>query len=184
MKKLLAKKAILLSGSLGLAIMLTSMSLGNAAYAGQLSTNGASITWDESRIYYPTGCSSIAIGYSLDSTVLIADVSIINAFGDEVGSTLLMGEGTSGSSGLQVCNFDVKPTGAPFQIVLEVQQSYVSGDGSSSIVEMPFSFLTRNSSAPVSSRTFVCVKKSNFKIKKAPASRFCNSGWVLRSFKN
>lgn len=184
MKKLLSEKRTLYFVSIGLTFLLASLSFGSAAHAGQLATNGASISWDDSRIYYPSGCSSISLSYTLDPSVLIADVRIVNAFGDEVGSSLLMGEGTSGSAGLQVCNFDVKPTGAPFQIVLEVQQSHVSGDGSSSIVEAPFTFLTRNSGTTGVARTYVCVKKGNFKVKKAPASRFCNSGWVLRSFKN
>lgn len=193
--------SLLLSG----VVVLSMVSVGVSAHASQLSTNGASISWDASNIYYPSGCGSILLNHSVASSVLMADISIVNRFGDNVGSTLIFGEGISGTKTLQVCQSDATPSGAPFQIVLEVQQSYVSGDGSSSVVSSPFAFQSRTSAPPATvtiprptvttppaavttppasstTRTFVCVSRNSLKVTRAPLSLVCKKGRVLRSF--
>jgi hypothetical protein len=194
------------SSAISVTVVLTMVSLGVAANAAQLSTNGASISWDESTVFYPSGCGAVRINHSVASSVLMAEVSIFNKFGDNVGSTIIFGEGIPGSQNLQVCSFDAAPSGAPFRLELEVQQSYVSGDGSSSIVSSPFTFQSRTSSTPVvttppspvvttppsptattppsasSTRTFVCVNRKSLRVTRAPSSLVCKKGTVLRSF--
>jgi hypothetical protein len=173
-----------------------------SAQAGELSTNGATVSWDDATFYYPSGCSQFRLNYSLAPSVLIVDIAVTNKFGDNVGSTLILGSGTQGSKTLQICRSSATPQLAPFTMSMEVQQSHSSGDGSTSVVSSPLVFLSRDgavtptptptptaTSAPIASPTptqtkiFVCVNKKNFSVKRAPSSKKCSKGWVLKSFK-
>ena len=112
------------------------------ARAGELSVLGASISWDESKFYIPTGCSKYDFKYSAPSTMLIGKVVVLNAFGDSLGSTFL-GDG-SGTAALQVCAlYDFTSP----KVVLEVDLRSSAGGLKDSV------------SAPISFRCFAIISR-------------------------
>lgn len=163
-----------------LSVLVMSIAGGQAANAGQLSSNGATISWNDANFYYPTGCSSFTFNYTLESKVLLAEIKVTNKFGDNVGSTILTGTGTNGATNLQICSTYAKPELAPFELTFEVNQSHSVGNGSVSVVTAPLVFLSRTSA---SNGSKVCVNKKSFNLTRANASGKCSSGWVLRTLK-
>ena len=131
----------------GLLITTTSLFAVSVANAGQLSTSGASISWDDSTFYVPSGCTRYNFTYSATNKVLLANIKITNKFNDEVGSTTFFGPNT-GSVSVQVCaNNDLTGT----KVDLVVRGSSVNG-GTDGIVSTPITFLSR-SATPTASPT-------------------------------
>ena len=165
------------------------------AQAGQLSTNGASIQWDESNFYYPSGCSSFTFNYTLDNSVLFADITVTNKFGDKAASTSFSGEGTQGAKSLQICSTYAKPEFAPFLLSFEVQQSHSRGSGKADIVTAPLNFISRTatpikSQPPAASQLpdlsqglKVCVDKKTYSLIRANSAGNCSAGRLLRILK-
>lgn len=182
-------------------LVLSSMAVGTSANASQLSTNGGSISWDATKFFYPSGCSSFNFSYSIASTVNFASIRILNKFGDVVGSQGIYGSGTSGSTSMQICNSGVSPNLAPFEISLRVVQKISTGDGSESVVSAPLTFLSRTSSpAPVATTpppppsavpqgpgvnigAALCVNRRTLNVRLAPATLVCPRGTVLRALR-
>jgi hypothetical protein len=187
------------SGLLVVLLALSSMAIGTSANASELSTNGGTISWDTTKFFYPSGCSSFNFSYSIASSVNFASIRILNKFGDVVGSQGIYGSGTTGSTSMQICNTGVSPNQAPFEISLRVVQKISTGDGSESVVSSPLTFLSRNSSpAPIATTpppstvpqnsninigTALCVSKKTLNVKLAPATLVCPRGTVLRALK-
>jgi hypothetical protein len=187
------------SGLLVVLLALSSLAIGTSANASELSTNGGSISWDTTKFFYPSGCSSFNFSYSIASSVNFANIKILNKFGDVVGSKGIYGSGTTGSTSMQICNTGVSPKLAPFEITLRVAQKISTGDGSESVVSAPLTFLSRNSSpAPIATTppantqpqnsnvntgTALCVSKKTLNVKLAPATLVCPRGTVLRALR-
>jgi hypothetical protein len=176
------------------AIFATLLSI-QSAQAGQLSSNDASISWDESNFYYPSGCSSFTFNYNLANSVLFASIKVTNKFGDNAGSTSLSGTGTSGAKSLQICSTYAKPEFAPFLLSFEVQQSFSTGSGKADIVTAPLNFISR-SATPTKSQTpaasqspdlsqglKVCVDKKTYSLIRANSAGKCSAGQLLRILK-
>jgi hypothetical protein len=125
----------------GILITTTSLLAVSVANAGQLSTAGASISWDDSTFYMPSGCTRYNFSYTATNKVLLANIKITNKFNDEVGSTTFFGP-NSGSVSVQVCsNNDL--TGTKVDLVVRGSSTYGGTDG---IVSTPITFLSRSSS--------------------------------------
>ena len=195
------------SGLVVFLLVLSSMAIGTSANASQLSTNGGSISWDTTKFFYPSGCSSFNFSYSIASSVNFANIRVLNKFGDVVGSQGIYGSGTSGSTSMQICNSGVSPNLAPFEISLRVVQKISTGNGSESVVSAPLTFLSRNSSpapiattppAPIATTpppstvpqnpsisigAALCVNKRTLNVQLAPATLVCPRGTVLRALR-
>ena len=136
----------------GLLITTISLFAVTAANAGQLSTAGASISWDDSTFYEPSACTSYTFNYTASNKVLLADIKITNRFNDEIGSTTFFGP-NSGRASVQVCTGkDLSGT----KVVLNVKGSAVYG-GTDDIVSAPITFLSRGGSSTVSPAPTVAV---------------------------
>ena len=123
----------------GLLIAATSLFAASVANAGQLSTAGASISWDDSTFYEPSSCTSYLFTYTATNKVLFADIKITNKFNDEVGGTIFFGP-NSGKASVQVCT-GKDLSGA--KVVLKVTGSASYG-GTDDIVSTPITFLSRS----------------------------------------
>ena len=163
-----------------------------SAQAGQLSTNDASISWDESNFYYPSGSSTLTFNYNLANSVLFASIKVTNKFGDNVGSAFLNGTGTSGAKSLQLySNLGATPEFAPFLLSFEVQQR----SGKADIVTAPLNFISRsatptksqppaaNQSPDLSQGLKVCVDKKTYSLIRANSAGKCSAGRLLRILK-
>ena len=125
----------------GLLIAATSLFAVSIANAGQLSTAGASISWDDTTFYEPSSCTSYTFTYTATNKVLFADIKITNKFNDEIGGTIFFGP-NSGKASVQVCaGKDL--SGA--KVVLKVTGSASYG-GTDDIVSTPITFLSRSGS--------------------------------------
>jgi hypothetical protein len=128
----------------GILITTTSVFAVSTANAGQLSTSGASISWDDSTFYVPSGCTRYNFSYSATNKVLLASIKITNRFNDEVGSTTFFGPNT-GSVSVQVCsNNDL--SGTKVDLVVRGSSTYGGTDG---IVSAPITFLSRSATPTV-----------------------------------
>ena len=124
-----------------LLIASTSLFATSVANAGQLSTSGASISWDESTFYIPKDCTRYNFSYSATNKVNLANIKITNKFNDEIGSTIFFGP-NSGSVSVQVCdNNDF--TGTKVDLIVRGSVTYGGTDG---IVSTPITFLSRSGS--------------------------------------
>ena len=129
----------------GLLITTTSLFMVSVANAGQLSTAGASISWDDSTFYEPSSCTSYTFSYTATNKVLIGEIKITNRFNDEVGSMSFFGP-NSGKISVQVCTGkDLSGT----KVVLKVTGSASYG-GTDDIVSTPITFLSRSGSTTAS----------------------------------
>jgi len=74
-------------------VMITSSAfVVSTAQAGQLSSAaGASISWDDSTFYVPTGCTGHSFNYAASAQVLIGNIEITNMYNDKSGSTVFFG---------------------------------------------------------------------------------------------
>ena len=131
----------------GLLITTTSFFPVSIANAGELSTAGASISWDESTFYEPSlGCTSYNFSYSGSNKVSSALIQITNKFNDQLGTAYIFGPNT-GKISVQVCaGKDLTGT----KVFLKVTGSATYG-GTSDIVSTPITFLSRSSSPKASS---------------------------------
>ena len=163
------------------------------AYAGQLATGNATISWDASTFYYPSSCSSFTFSYTNGPQVNFGNIKVKNKYGDTLGAQ--MTSGAQGNAAMQICNMHATPSDAPFTVEFEVHQKYSGGgDGSTSVVSSPLVFLQRgsssaqspaanNSNAPVTGQLiYVCVNKKNFSVVRS-TGKSCASGWILKSFR-
>jgi len=130
----------------GLLIATTSLFAVSVANAGQLSTAGASISWDDTTFYEPSSCTSYTFTYTATNKVLFANIKITNKFNDEVGGTIFSGP-NSGKASVQVCT-GKDLSGA--KVVLKVTGSVIYG-GTDDIVSTPITFLSRSGSPTASS---------------------------------
>ena len=104
------------------------------ANAGQITATGATISWDDSSLYAPVGCSKFNFDVVIDKSIWQVTLSIKNKFGDIVaGSSSTYG---NGQISLQVCTGrDLTGT----VLVAEVVDQKVV----TSIYEKPITFLSR-----------------------------------------
>ena len=183
------KKIVVAIASLGL----MAGSVAGASYAtaapGSLTGVATSISWDDSNWYIPTGCSDYTFNYTSTPAAFLSEVTILNQFGDKLGSKSVgggYGEGGSGSVAVQVCSFRVgDDVGQEFPVVIQLEDKRSSsyGDGGSQILTGTAVFKTRRAPAPEAEpapaptptvgeavkekkkNTIVCVNKKTFEVK-------------------
>ncbi len=119
-----------------------------SAQAGQLASNGASISWDDSLLYLPTGCSYFYFDYSMGSAYMV-EVNFMNKYGENLGVGG-SGQGGTGQIKTQVCTF-VSFEGAR----IELQVTALKGGINSQIVSAPVNFLSRAGSSVAPSKTTI-----------------------------
>lgn len=112
--------------------------------------NRSIISIDMSRVFEPSrySCSQFTYSYRISADVLIMDLSLRNAYGDELGSDLQTTPGT-GSAKLQVCGG--QDFTGPLTLTVE---SIGAARAPTTISEFPFSFLKRQ--AAVKSKNITC----------------------------
>lgn len=107
------------------------------ANAGQITSTGATITWDDSSLYAPIACSKFNFDVVIDKSIWQVTLSIKNKFGDIVaGSSSTYG---NGQISLQVCTG--KDLSGTVLVAEIVDQKVVT-----SISEKPITFLSRSAS--------------------------------------
>lgn len=132
------RRGIAVLGVAAIALLAASPAL---ATPGSHSGPSASISWDDTSWYLPTGCSQYPIQYTVTAASLILRVTFLSAYGDDLGSASLgssYGQGASGTVTFQVCSFEVpQDSGADFPITIQLDdsQSSLYGDGSSNVFQ-------------------------------------------------
>lgn len=116
-----------------------------SASAGQLSTGGVSVTWDDATLIKPTGCSRIIFNFSADSTVNYGLLTFYSSTGVQIGQG--MTDPTNpGIATVQVC------TGSDFAgatLKLNVVKKYNYATGEVFAVSTPVTFLTGSTPAVI-----------------------------------
>ena len=162
-------------------LLVGSVAFSNPSWAapGTLSGPSATISWDDSGWYVPTGCTQFPIQYTTTGKNLTSDVSFVGPFGDNVGSTGLYGTNTSGTALLQVCSFKLQGMKGDIPLTLRFKdgQNFTEGDGSDQVFEAPIVLKSRSGAPADGSRLITCLNKKTFKKKDFKGSR-CPSGWV------
>ena len=112
----------------------------SSAFAGQLSVNGGTVSWDESTFYKPlSGCTQYNFTYSYGPTVLLEVISIIDSYGGSLGTDLSSGNNTSGI--IQLCSN--QNLSGPLTLTLRVRQSFSGGNGSELTTSTPINLSNR-----------------------------------------
>jgi hypothetical protein len=118
----------------------------SSAFAGQLSVNGGTVSWDESNFYKPSsGCTQYGFTYSYGPTVLLEVISIIDSYGGSLGSDMSSGNNASGI--IQLCSN--QNLSGPLTLTLRVRQSFAAGNGSEQTTSTPITLLNRPVATPV-----------------------------------
>lgn len=112
--------------------------------AATLSVGGVTLSWDESTMYYPSGCSRFSFSYANDSSTeyLRVGFDLLSKFGDSItfDSVIPLEAGVRGTFSPLICNFEVEDFGlGPYTMVLSVKQY----NGQTAEASAPFSFVTR-----------------------------------------
>lgn len=153
-------------------------SLGTSpAQAGNVSAGGAvTVTWDDSKIYAPTSCSSYVFSYTQTSDVLMTTVHIVNKYGDQIASGMLT---ETGATTLQVCTgYDLIET--KLQITVTFKGASGRGDA---VGQTPITFLPRGSAASSPSEEIAALKREVTAIKAALATTqkaLSTANWKLK----
>jgi hypothetical protein len=120
-----------------------------SANAGQLSTGGVSVTWDDSTLIKPTGCSRIIFNFTADSTVNYGLLTFYTSTGMQFGQG--MTDPTNpGIATVQVCTGQ-DFTGATLR--LNVVKKYNFATGEVFAVSTPVTFLAGSASTPTPTPT-------------------------------
>lgn len=143
-----------------------------SASASEATDGTTTVTWDESSMYVPSGCSSFTFNYTSNATRLyFSNIVLVNAYGDNLGQSLTFNK-PSGTTSIQVCyNKDFTP---PLKLRLGTE---VSG-GSWGTTDFAFSLIPRPSAPVPTTKKFVSCKNSKGKISIFQRAT-CPSGYKL-----
>ena len=116
-----------------------------SASAGQLSTGGVSVTWDDATLIKPSACSRIIFNFSADSTVNYGLLTFYSSTGSQIGQG--MTDPTNpGIATVQVCS------GQDFAgttLKLNVVKKYNYATGEVFAVSTPVTFLANTSTTTI-----------------------------------
>lgn len=116
-----------------------------SASAGQLSTGGVSVTWDDSTLIKPTSCSRIIFNFSADSTVNYGLLTFYTPTG------LQLGQGMTDPSNPGIATVQVCPgqdfTGATLKLNVVKKYNYATGEVFA--VSTPVTFLASTSASTI-----------------------------------
>ncbi len=120
-----------------------------SASAGQLSTGGVSVTWDDATLIKPTGCSRIIFNFTADLTVNYGLLTFYTSTGMQFGQG--MTDPTNpGIATVQVCTGQ-DFTGATLRLNVIKKYNYATGEVFA--VSTPVTFLSGSSSTPTPTPT-------------------------------
>jgi TolA-binding protein len=150
MKKKLTATILVLALAIGFQITVSP-----SASAGQLSTGGVSVTWDDSTLIKPTACSRIIFNFSADSTVNYGLLTFYTSTGVQFGQGMT-DPSNPGIATVQVCN------GADFSgatLKLNVIKKYNYATGEVFAVSTPVTFLGNTTSSTTSTTTLTTAEQ-------------------------
>lgn len=115
------------------------------ANAGQLSTGGVNLTWDDKTLILPKVCGEkYSFSYQTDGTLGTGYFDLLNAYGNSVSYSLISNL-PAGISQLNLCDLPTSPFVAPFAVRLTVYTLATSGgNGEPKIVSIPVSLLNQS----------------------------------------
>lgn len=141
MKRLIAIVLASLLSAIGV------VGISQPARADSLDVIGATVTWDASTLYEPTGCSSFNFSYQNGSGIrlLQLEFQIKSKYGDSIAreSQIGINAGTSGQWRVQVCRSALVDGLGPYQTQLAIEDY----SGSSRVVNGTLSFRARSNGA-------------------------------------
>jgi hypothetical protein len=115
----------LFSVTAAVALALSSLVLVQPAKANQLEVLGASVTWDASTFFEPTGCSNFNVDYVNGSGIelLLLEFKITSRFGDKLADKAEIGirSGASGRWAIQICKFALTDGLGPYNVELLIK---------------------------------------------------------------
>jgi hypothetical protein len=147
-----------------------------SASAGQLSTGGASVTWDDRSLILPKVCgSNYFFSFQTDGTLGQASLDLLNGYGNSLGYGLLSNS-ASGVGKISVCETATSPFVAPFSFQLTVYNLATSGgNGEKKIASVPITLLSQ----PAKSSSFQKCAKGK-KVLNVPYGAKCPKGYVRK----
>jgi hypothetical protein len=176
-------------------IMVSGLSIGvsSVARAGQLDVQGASLSWDDSTFYMPTGCSRFKFNWANNTgrRLLKLGFTMTDPFGDSVAwdSKIGIESGTSGFFDEQICRHQLENGLGPYTVTLTIED-YTSMGAGAFAASGQLNFIPRPGSAPAPSETAKrpgasgaaqvrCVNRNTFVVKTFKR-KACPRGWVKR----
>ena len=119
-----------------------------AAQAGSLNVLGVTMSWDDSTMYAPQGCSRFKFSYynGFGGMLLRIAYTLTDPYGNQVAwdSEIGVPAGASGTWNDQICSFALSNGLGPYTMTLEIEDYYSSSREAST----PFYFIERPSPLP------------------------------------